>query len=237
MLRAVLDGDGAEMFDAVAGALRAGVPAGSIVDALCAAAAERMLRFSTAIDLDPTIQEGWLDVTHALTFAVAVRHAIQRYRHPDVLKLVLEAARFVHNDRPLDLPEAERLSLEPARDGDVSVDGVLVAIRAKREQTAVTLAAAYVAKGLDIDPLWDALEDLAMADPATRAVFVAHYIKTTFAARETFTALAGDPLQPLPLLAVVRWLAAPIHERNIARLTHEAIQFVAHGRTPRKLTD
>ncbi|MCB9569939.1 MAG: Rieske 2Fe-2S domain-containing protein [Myxococcales bacterium] len=73
LVAALLDGPRDAWVDALRAALAAGVRLESVVDALVIAASERLLRFDAAIDGDPSVQEGWLDVTHRLTFASALR--------------------------------------------------------------------------------------------------------------------------------------------------------------------
>lgn len=104
----VLSGKRQDVAHGLRDALVAGVAPSQLVDAISLAAAHRMLRFDVAIDGDPTVREGWLDLTHGLTFAQATRVALSRYREPSVLRLLFFAAHFVNRTAPLDLPEARR---------------------------------------------------------------------------------------------------------------------------------
>lgn len=46
----------------------------------------------------------------------------------------------------------------------------------------------------------------------------------------------GHPERDMPVLAYVRYAATPAQERAVARMAHEAIGFVVHGKVPRTLT-
>ena len=238
-MAAVLDGTGKESLDAVEDALRRGVPLDRVVDRLALAASERILRFNTSIDADPTVQEGWLDVTHLLTFANALRHAVARYRDPDVLRLVFQSARFINKARPLDMPEGERTATSR---GEADVTAVMEAVARKDAGSAVAGAAVLLDDGRAED-LEESLMDFAVSDPAVQPIFVAHVIKTTVAAWEEFRALKRN--RPLPetfgpahpVLALVRFAASPLTECSVRRMAHEAVRFVADGKVPRSLTD
>lgn len=208
--------------------LREGVALTELVDAISRGAAERLLRFDPAIDADPKIQESWLGVTHLVTYANALRHAVARWHHPDVIKLVAYGARFVINAAGTDAPVAARVRPDPR----VASASVTEAIAARDPHAAASRAARHLADGGNIDTLRDQLEDLALADVATRPIVVTHILKTVRAAAEE-TDRGGSPA---PLVAVARWLASPVRERTVGRLAHEAIRFVVHGKVPKTLT-
>lgn len=109
-------GDRDSALDAVAATLRAGGSLVAVVDALSLAACERLLRFDVTIDADPAVQNSWLDVTHTLTFANALRHAVQRYRDPRIVRALLFGARFVNVMRVLDAAEPSGVPAEPIGD-------------------------------------------------------------------------------------------------------------------------
>jgi hypothetical protein len=239
LFAAVVDGGRQEAFDAVVAELARGAGPAAIVDVLVAAAAERILRFDVAIDGDPTVQEGWLDVTHLLTFTAAVRQALARYRRPEALRLVLQATRFINHARPLDLPVTGRPDVAP-RPPPATTSAALAQLEAavaSRDPDAPAMAAGYLAAGHPVENLRIALEDLCLDDVATRPIVVGHLIKTCVAAFDEHDALpAGEPRRAWPVLALVRLLSSPVRERPVRRLTHEAIQLVIHGKVPRTLT-
>ncbi|MDP2305632.1 MAG: nitrite reductase (NAD(P)H) small subunit [Pseudomonadota bacterium] len=219
-LDALVDAEPASAFALVAGS-------SDPLDALSLAAAERLLRFDPAIDADATVGEGWLDVTHTLTFVNAVRHA-RRHGAPDVERLMLQAAHFVAITRALDGARREIVP-EPA-----TIDEVVDAVGARRggdvRPDAVDLAAGCLGHH-EIGALAAALEARMWRDHATRAIFLAHLVKTLRSGAEEATA-TGDSR---PFLAAIRFLAAPLRERNVERAVHEAIALVRHGRPPRSL--
>jgi nitrite reductase/ring-hydroxylating ferredoxin subunit len=242
-LAAVLaDGERDDALAAVAGALGRGVAAERIVDAVVLAACERLQRFDVAIDLDPTVQNDWLDVTHTLTFAHAVRIALARHRRPEVLRLLFFAARFVNVSRALDAPPERRAgpaALPLPDDAAAAADAVRAAILDGDGDRAIALARGHALAGLDAAPLRAVFEDLCLADRATRPIVVAHLIKTTavaFAEHARLAATLGRDAAARPLAALARLFTSPLRERRVARLVHEALQLVIEGKVPRSLT-
>lgn len=195
-----------------AAAILAGVRDDAALRALAVAASERLLRFDVTVDRDPTVQEGWLDVTHRLTVVNATRHALARGGDRRLLAL---CAQFVAMARPLDGPR-ERIVPD---DGDLEAACV-----AHDTARAVGIVADRHARGLDLTPL----RDLALRDLHTRAIFAGHDVKTVGAALEE-AAFIGDVR---PVLGAVRYLAGRAQERTVARLVHEALALVRDGRPP-----
>ena len=225
LTEAVLHGAPGDGFQAVLAAIRAGAPLERIVDGLSLAASERLLRFNVALDGAVEFQNSWLDVTHLLTFCEAVRVAVLRYQAPDVLRLLFQAVHFIRRSAPLDGPAAA-IAPVPA-----TVDDVLRHIRAQAAEDAVNAAAGLLAAG-GREALRERLIEVSVRDPATRAIVVAHVIKTTLAAfRE-----AESTDDPRPVLALVRFLASPRTERRVLRQAFDAVNLVAHGKIPRDLT-
>jgi nitrite reductase/ring-hydroxylating ferredoxin subunit len=247
--QALVDGERDAAFEAVQEALAAGVAPTAIADVIAAAAAERLLRFDLQIDADITVQDGWLEVTHALTFAAAVHEAVQRYRDPTALRLLFYAARFVNNARTLDvepLPARPTPGSSPASHAEggpearaakaASLAAVVAAIEARDPVTAVVRTAEYLAAHGPDDALRHEAEDLPLRDLYTRPIIVAHAIKVGRVAFEVSARLRGTPWAELPILAFVRFAAAPMRERPIAQLAYEAERLVVDGKVPRTLT-
>lgn len=114
LVREIGEGTAAACFAAVAAALTLG-RWDTVVNALVMAGAERMLRFDLRHDADPTVEEGWLDVTHRFTSANAARQAVAHWSHPDGARLLLSVAHFVNLAHPLDGPgEAVSAGSPPA---------------------------------------------------------------------------------------------------------------------------
>jgi hypothetical protein len=144
--------------------------------------------------------------------------------------MIFHSARFINNSKALDVEEQHRLDLGPTEHR--GLEPLMAAITEGEPQAAVGMAAAWIQSGDDLSALQEALEDLAIQDPLTRPIVVAHVIKGTVVAFEEY-AVMGDPM---PVLALVRLLSSPIRERNTERLTREAIAFVTDGKVPRSLT-
>ena len=231
---ALIDGDREAVIAALIAALERGAGLDNLGDAWIVAGAERLLRFDPAIDADPTVQEGWLDVTHRMTFACAVATALQRHPAPEALALLFHAAQFIHAARPLDLAPPRRP--RPVDPDDASVPTIVAAIARHDGDAAYASTAMYLRADGAIDPLRVALEDATLRDPASRPIFVAHLIKTCVAAFAARARLVGHPDRDRPILAFVRYFANPARERPLARLAHEAVGFVVHGKVPRTLS-
>jgi hypothetical protein len=231
LVAALLDARRDEMLATVVSTLEGGASLRTVVDALSLAAAHRILRFDAGVDADPTVQEGWLDVTHLLTYTHALRHAVQRYARPDVMRLVLFGCRFVSHAGALDAGPQRRLSIVPGRD-PVELETIEHAVRQRDAAGAVTGVATWLAQNRPVDALVAAFEQLALDDPLTRPIVVTHLIKTGVAAFEEHRVTG----RPEPLLAVFRLAASAVRERPVRRLAHEAIRFVVDGKVPRTLT-
>ena len=236
----LLDGETSDAFAAMVNLLERGTPGEEICDVLTLAAAQRMLRFNWAIDLNPGIQNDWLSVSHLLTFANAVRQAFHRWKSPVVLRFFLQATRFINDARTLDL--------EPEARGGISRvgTGLLPEVRLKllsgallhhHEDVAMGVVQAWLEEGQPLDMLRDFLQDVGLSDSATRSIVVAHIIKTTVAAWDEFDTLGGNSDAYPVLLAVVRLAASPRRERRITQVATEAIRFVGEGLTPHKLAE
>ncbi len=236
LAEALLEADPPRAFALVAGALATGaLAAGALNPALAAlsiTAAERLLRFDLALDASPDVEEGWLDLTHRLTFVHAIR-TVAPWADPAILlRLCLQAAQFVAAARPADGPPPE-IRPEPA-----TLEQVTAAVRARQPEEALNRAAGWLsgmgASGgtgwvaAQAEPLTAALEAIALRDHATRAIFLVHHLKTLRAGHRE-SAATGDPR---PLLAAIRYLAAPTRERQVERAVLNAIRLVREGKPP-----
>ncbi|MDP6539617.1 MAG: Rieske (2Fe-2S) protein [Planctomycetota bacterium] len=230
---AVLDGSVDEAFEAILDPLERGVGAARLARALVGAAAERLLRFDVAHEQDPLVAENWLWATHRFTFACAVRHAVERWRRPDSLRLLFQSAAFTHTGRAMDLEPAARCDPKP-RESDAGE--ILAAIASRRPEEAVARVRGFLRAGRPLESLQRGLEELCLRDIVVRPIVVAHVIKTCFAALEETVALEGHPHRELPLCAVARMLASPLAERRVEQLVTTSIRWVVGGHVPRKLT-
>ncbi|MEM9489040.1 MAG: hypothetical protein AAGC55_07845, partial [Myxococcota bacterium] len=250
LIAAVVDGDLDQALAAVAGALDRGAEPSRIALALAVAAAHRMLRFDHRLELDDAISEGWLNVTHTLTHADAVRESVRRRPSAAALRGLFHSARFIQHLAVCDLPPDERLSLiEPPATADSASSGTpAVDLTQALASSDAPGAMAAVRRGLAADPssvaenaaISEVLRRHALNDRASLPIFVAHYVKTTMAALRLSRAVLSDPElsaaehRDLPLLATVRFLVSPLQERRITRRAKVARTFIRAGQMQTK---
>jgi len=234
---AILDGTVDEAFAAVQGSLESGVAPAHVATMLVGAAAHRLLRFDVDVEANPDVAENWLWASHRLTFASAVRDAIERFSCADSWRFLFHALAFVHSGGAMDMDPDRRVSTAPAA-GDVN--GVLDAIHRKDAAAAVALAAGVLAEGGgDSDSfaaLQSALEHASLDSELVLPIFSAHMVKTVLAAVRETGRMDQHPDRDIPLLAAVRFLASPVQERRLPQHVHTALRFVVEGTVPRKLT-
>ena len=204
-LRAVLlaDGDRSAPVRAAASAVLDGAGIDGILGAVSLAVSERMLRYDTDGEFDFHDDFGWLDITHGLTYANAVRWHSAGRSDPDVMRLALWCVFQAHwtgrHEWHSTVNDAEPVTREPE---GASPD--------------------------DLRATGDDLQRRALTDRTTAAIVHAHAVKTTRAATLEAVATGSD----LPLQAAARFLDAPKLERFVAATVARSIDFVA-GRTPR----
>jgi len=225
LVETLLVGRPADAMSALTRALSEGAPLEAVIDAISVAAAERMLRFDVSIDSDPSNQDNWLSVTHIQTFANAVRHAAERFDHPDLLRMVFHAARFVNHHRVLDCREPPT-PIVAAPTPDVKV--ALAAILSGRTDEALSQCLAVIEEAPLLEALRHQLMDVAISDRFAAPIVSAHAMKNLVVAFEEY-AVMGDPRS---VLAVVRLLSSPVQQRWTHRGALEAVAFVTEGKTP-----
>jgi nitrite reductase/ring-hydroxylating ferredoxin subunit len=229
LANAVLDGRRSEAFSALTEALRNRAPIQSIIGALSEAAGHRMIRFDVTHDANVGVQDSWLSVTHIQTYMAALRHAADRFDHPDLLRLVFFGAMFCHKGKGLDKSEGDRFDLQPSAHN--GLEALVSAITEKHTEAAIQATAAWLASGDDITPLKNALMALCVHDAVVRPIVVAHLIKNTVVGFEEH----ADSGSHTPLLALIALFASAMSERRIHRVTSEAIAFVTQGKVPRSI--
>jgi hypothetical protein len=203
---ALLGSDRTAPVAAVVQAIREGAGVHGVLDAVVDAVSERMLRYDIAGEFDFADDFGWLDITHGLTYA----HAI-RWHHDanlstgspdpanaDLVRLVFFAAFLAHwtGRHEWHTTVAEREHVEPL--------------------------------GVDVRAYGDELQRESLRDGTTAFIFHAHAVKTSRAA--ALEALRRDIA--LPLDATARFMRAPKQERRVAATVHRSIDFLS-GRAPR----
>ncbi len=204
-LAAVLDGSLEAALTATAAALDAGVAPDRVALALALAAAHRLWRFDDALERRDDVSEGWLDVTHALTHADAVRETLLRRPSADALRGLFHSARFIQHMTPLDRA-VERCAAPSGRAPD-----------------AKALCRAALGGHATV-PIF--------VDHHVKTSFAARRIDAALRADALF---AGRADVDLPLHAAARFVASPLRERRIARQASVARDFVREGRRQRTL--
>jgi hypothetical protein len=163
-----------------------------------------MLRYDTAGEFDFADDFGWLDITHGLTYANAVRwhhrQVIERGAGPtpDLVRLVMFTAFLAQwtGRHEWHTSVGERVDVEPLSS--------------------------------DLRTYGDELQRQSLLDGTSAFIVHAHAVKTSRAAAIE----AQRSGSPLPLDAAARFLAAPKLERFVAATVERSIDFL-NGRTRR----
>jgi hypothetical protein len=195
-----------------------------------------MLRFDVAIHDDTGVQDGWLDITHALTGAVAARELDLQGRRPQVLQIGIQAAHFVVRSRALDRPPEARV-FRPEEGASASLDDVAQAIAAGDGDGAARAVLSCAPTEGNLADLRALLLRAPLGDQITRPIVVTHLIKTPLAAAWATAGMGEHADAWLPLAACARLVAEPGGERRVGRMVHEAVRFVEHGEIPKILSD
>jgi nitrite reductase/ring-hydroxylating ferredoxin subunit len=190
--------------EATVAALRSGASVDDVLDVVVQAVSERMLRYDTAGEFDFADDFGWLDITHGITYANAVRwhhrHAAERGdgASPDLLRLVMFTAflaqwtgRHEWHTRVGEREEVAPLAPTP-------------------------------------ESYAEELQRQSLLDGTTAFIVHAHAVKTSRAAALE----AQRSGSTLPLDAAARFLAAPKLERFVAATVARSIDFL-NGKVPR----
>ncbi len=89
LLEALLGEGRVEPLHAAVAALRAGAGIDRVLDVVAAAVSERMLRYEPSGEFDFHDDFGWLDITHGITYANAVRWHHSHLPGPDAVRLAM----------------------------------------------------------------------------------------------------------------------------------------------------
>jgi nitrite reductase/ring-hydroxylating ferredoxin subunit len=190
--------------EATVAALRSGAAVDDVLDVVVQAVSERMLRYDVAGEFDFADDFGWLDITHGLTYANAVRwhhaNAVDggRVSSTDVLRLVMFTAFLAQwtGRHEWHTGVGERQVVEPL----------------------APLLDTYAAE----------LQRESLLDGTTAFIVHAHAVKMSRAAALE-SARSGSTLV---LDATARFIAAPKLERFVAATVARSIDFL-NGRTQR----
>ncbi len=243
----VLDGETADVSPALLEALAAGVPRQRIADALVDAAAERTLRFDAGLEFRDDVAENWLFATHRLTFASAVREAMDRYDSPQALRFLFQSAAFTHSGRGMDVApgdEERALQVKAYEQLHSAPEKLLTVILRSslssriKELTDRSLPAArrLLERGGNAHELHHHAQDHCLSEQYIRPIFLAHAIKTWNVGWAESHRLGPPSARPAPLLAALRFLASPLRERRTRGVVDTSIAWVRDGKIPRKLT-
>lgn len=220
LMVALLDAQDAPMTECIAAAID-GAGVEGLLDAVSLAAAHRLLRHDLDVEFDHDEPFGWLDITHALTYANAARWAWRHDPGPHTARLALWAAWLAY-----DSGRSERRHGGYATPAIIAATGDLrQAVRCYRHDDAVAFAL-----GGTVDDVHDQLTRAALDDRSGAFIVVAHLVKTAHAAAAEARATGSM----MPLAGAARFIAAPRMERFVAATVNEAISFVTTGRTPRR---
>lgn len=203
--RQLVAGDTVGAFDALTDALQDSLPLDAVCDALVVAAAYRMLAYDLAIETRDDVQDNWLSITHTLTFASAVRTALRRTEHPDVLRLLWQAIRLIGGAAALD---SETAHLEPV------VTKPVAELRAGWLERCI--GERDFARPIVLTHLF-------------KTALVACEEHNRMLGR------CSDEWALRPLLAAQRLMDGPVRQRRTTRLCHEAVRLVRDGKVPRVL--
>jgi hypothetical protein len=191
----LIDGEAAELVDALLSALRAGASEVELASAVAYAAATRIARFPTSNDFGD-----WDTALHTFTFANAVEQGLRRSSSPELLRGVFDAAASVHLDRFLNVPAARLPRPQNGADPDELLDGLPKLLdRQQQVDEAGQLAASFLGAGGEPQRLVAALGAALVRENRNF-----HTIQCVEAAARQHE-LTSDPL---PLLAAARYLAA-----------------------------
>lgn len=221
----LFDATTAEVPALVVYGLRYGVDA--MLDVISLTASRRMLAYDLDVEVDGGDPFGWLDLTHALTYANAARALFAASPNADGARLALWTGWLVFDAGRHHRRAPHRADLAT---GDPAVVAASpTALRAAVLHRDVERAVA-IAGALPPNETAQTLEDLSLEDLGGSTIVVAHLIKVAVTARRE----SDHTGSLLPLLAATRFMAAPRIERFVHREVRDAVAFIGTGRPPRR---
>jgi nitrite reductase/ring-hydroxylating ferredoxin subunit len=199
LVEMVLEGEAAQILDALLEALREGAGEVELASAVSFAATTRIARFPTSNKFSD-----WDTALHTFTFASAVEQGLRRSPSAELLRGVLDAAVSVHLDRFLNVPATR----SPTPDRAADPAGLLEELphlfdRQQRVDDAGQLVASFLGSGGDPARLV-----VALGSALVRENRNFHTIQCVEAAVRQHDLLAGTEDAALPLIAAARYLAA-----------------------------
>jgi nitrite reductase/ring-hydroxylating ferredoxin subunit len=189
-LRTSLLGRDARPIPAAAVALlRAGAGIDAVLDVVVDVAAHRLLRYDPAAEVNSDRTDfGWLDITHALTYASAARWAWRAQPGPDTVRLTLWAAFLAFYAGRRGYVEIGDDHADPVNPGDVPLDPAGLCRAALEDRAGSWIVAAHLVKTTGAAVV-EAAETRTDAPLAAAARFVAAPRRETFVALNVRKAL------------------------------------------------
>lgn len=197
---------------AMVDALHAGAGAEGVLSVVSRVVGERLLGYDLRVEFDPHHDFGWLDITHGLTHANAVRWAWREQPGADTLRMVAWAVFLAwYTGR----------ARTPVADVDLTDCAAFVA-----DALAVGDGDPAAPSG-QVEPMADCLDRAALEDRAGSFIVAVHHVKTARAARHEASASGSF----LPLAGTARFIASPIVDRFVRTNVTRAIDTLS-GRGP-----
>ena len=220
VVQVVLEGEAAEILDALLSALRAGAPAVELASAVVFAAATRIARFPVTNEFND-----WDTALHTFTLANAVEQGLRRSPSPGLVRGILDAAMSVHLDRFLNVPATRLPEPEPGADPDALLAELPLLLDAQQQvDEAAKLVASYLGAGGDADRLVAALGACLLREDRNF-----HTTQCVEAAVRQHELLRGTGDASLPLIAAARYLAAHAPTARSQRQTFEIARRLHRG--------
>jgi nitrite reductase/ring-hydroxylating ferredoxin subunit len=220
LVATILDGEAAEMLDALVDSLRDGATEVELASAVSLAAATRIARFPTSNEFGD-----WDTALHTFTFANAVEQGLRRSPSPELLRGVLDAAASVHLDRFLNVPATRLPAPEPGAEPDALLEELPRLLdRQQQVDEAGQLAASFLGAGGDPARLVAALGSALVREDRNF-----HTIQCVEAAARQHELLAGTDDARIALLAAARYLAAHATTTRSQRQTFEIARRLHRG--------
>lgn len=220
LVDAVLTAEPDESLTALLGALRAGADEVELASAVAYASVTRIARFPTTNEFGD-----WDTALHTFTFANAVEQGLRRSPSPELLRGVLDAAMSVHLDRFLNVPATRLPEPEPGASPEALLDELPRLLdEQQRVDDAGRLVVSYLASRASPVRLVAALCSCLLRENRSF-----HTIQCVEAGVRQHTLLAGTGEEPLPLLAVARYLAAHAPTTRSQRQTYDIARRLHRG--------
>jgi nitrite reductase/ring-hydroxylating ferredoxin subunit len=220
LVELLLNGEPAEILDALLAALDEGAGEVELASAVAFAAATRIARFPTSNEFGD-----WDTALHTFTFANAVEQGLRRSPSRTLLRGVLDAAMSVHLDRFLNVPATRLPKPEPNADPDALLAELPALLDGQQHvDEAGQLAASYLGVSDDAEPLIAALGACLLREDRNF-----HTIQSVEAGVRQHELLRGTAEEGLPLIAAARYLAAHAPTARSQRQTYEIARRLHRG--------